>query len=207
MAQVCVSRNMDITGGVLAAEPWSVPRFVLDQTFNSVGDGTFGQETTLPGKLMVDSGILTWTNDSPLPAQILLRITRAFRDHLTSNPNVVQIRDRYTTSITGASPRVPDPSNLYQGATGGGIDVGASTVGQPRPGVIYMWEDPATTEDYFGPVPPGGTFKVWYRCHLWTPPPWSNNANNGSPTHEARVRNTRIQLMAFPTQDTEVVTG
>lgn len=207
MAQTCVSRNINIVGGDLGIEPWAVPRHVLDQTLNSVGDGSFDQETSLPGKLMIDSGILTWTNTSPLPATVLLRINRAHRDYVVSNPNLVQIRDRFTTAIGGATPRTPDPSALYQGATGGGVDIGATTVGQPRAGIFYAWEDAHITEDFIGPIPPGEDFKARYRCYLWTPPPWSNNANANAPVHEARVRNTRIQLIAFPSQDTAVISG
>lgn len=207
MVQVCVSRNLSITDNVLGIQPWSIPRHVIDQTFNSVGDGPFDQQTTLPGKLMIDSGILSWTNTSPLAANMLLRIQRARREYFTSNPNVVQIRDRFTTSITDKDPRVPDPSDTYQGATGGGVDVGATSAGQPISLQVAVWEDPSVTEDWIGPVPPGGTFKLWYRCYLWTPPPWSNNANANKPLHYASVFNARIQAMAFPTQDEDVVVG
>lgn len=205
MAEVCVSRNMGIDGGVLDIEQHSVPRHVLDQTFNSTGDGTFGVQTTLPGKLMIDSGILSWTNTSPLDARVLLRIQRAYRDWQVSNPNAVQIRDRYTVAIGGADPRVPDTSSVYNGQSGASMDVGAQFNGTPYIGVYWEWEDGTMMEDWLGPVAPGQVIKVWYRCYLWTPPPWSNNANNNNPLHSANVRSARIQLMAFPTQDTAVV--
>lgn len=201
MAQVCVSRNFEFPGGELTAQPWSVPRHVFDTTFNSTGDGAFGQQTTLPGKLMIDSGIQTWNNTSPLDAMVLLRVYRAYRDYVVSNPNVVQIRDRFTTSIGTDDPRVPDTSNQYQGATGGGVDFSSNTVTQPLAGKLWMWEDANISEDWAGPVAPGTTFKFWYRCYLWTPPPWSNNANENNPEHSARVRSARIQLLAFPTPD------
>lgn len=204
MAEVCVSRNFDTSSGALAAQPWSVPRHVFDTTYNSTGDGAFTQQTNLPGKLMIDSGIQSWTNDSPLDAMVLLRVHRANRDYIVSNPNVVQIRDRFTTAV-GEPPRVPDVSNQYQGATGGGLDLSSNVSTEPKTGRLWMWEDAVLTEDWFGPVPPGESFQIWYRCYLWTPPPWSNNANSNSPTHEARVRNARIQLMAFPTQDQAVM--
>lgn len=204
MAQVCVSRNMGIDGGILSIEPWSIPHHVLDQTFNSVGDGTFTQLTTLPGKLMIDSGILTWTNTSPLDARVLVRIQRAFRDWRVSNPNAVQIRDRFTYAIGGTDPRVPDTSSVYNGQSGASIDVGVQANGTPFKGQYWEWEDGTMIEDWLGPVPPGEDFKIWYRCYLWTPPPWSNNANENNPQHSANVRSTRIQLMAFPTQDVEI---
>lgn len=205
MAEVCVSKNLNIDGGVLALEPWSVPHHVFDTTYNSVGDGSFTQLTTLPGKLMIDSGIQTWTNPSTMNSMVLLRIQRAYRDWVTSNPNAVQIRDRYTYAIGGADPRVPDPSSVYTGHSGASGDTGANFNGVPDGGLFYEWEDPTLIEDWIGPIPPGEDLKVWYKCYLWTPPPWSNNANDNNPIHSANVRSSRIQMMAFPTQDEGVV--
>ena len=204
MAEVCVSQNFGISGGVLTAAQWSIPRHVYDQTFNSTGDGTFGALTTLPGKLMIDSGIISWTNPSPLDAYVLLRVQRAYRNWQISNPNAVQIRDRYTYAIGGADPRTPDPSSVFNGQSGAAMDVGAQSNGTPYIGVYWEWEDPTLEEDWIGPIPAGAVLKLWYRCYLWTPPPWSNNANNNSPVHSASVRSTRIQMIAFPTQDTVV---
>lgn len=205
MAEVCISRNFDIVGGDLSVAPWSVPRHVVDVTQASTGDGTLTQQTTLPGKLMIDRSV-SWVSDSPLPTKILARIQRGPRAFLTSNPNLVQFRDRYTTAID-ETPRVPDTSNTYLGAYGGGVDRITNSVGVPYTGRHWFYEDPGITEDWFGPVPAGSTFNLRYRCYVWTPPPWSNNANNNSPQHSATATNVRIQLIAFPTQDTVVVTG
>ncbi len=205
MAEVCVSRNLDIVGGDLSAAAWSVPRFVVDVTEPSIGDGALTQQTTLPGKLMINRQV-SWLNTGPLPARILARVTRPPRAFLTSNPNLVQIRDRYTTAID-ATPRVPDPSSVYLGAFGGGVDRKTNNVAVPYQGRHWFYDDPATTEDWFGPVAPGSTFELWYRCYVWTPPPYANNANNGSPQHSATATGIRIQLITFPTQDTTVVTG
>ena len=205
MAETCVSRNMGIDGNVLSIEQWSTPRIVHDTTYNSTGDGAFTAQTTLPGKLMIDSGIISWTNSGPLDAMVLLRIQRAYRNWVVSNPNYVQIRDRYTTAIGGDDPRVPDTSSTYHGQSGGSLDVGLLYTGATIIGKYWDWEDGTLLEDWVGPVPAGEVLKVWYRCYLWTPPPWSNNANNGSPEHSASVRSSRIRLMAFPTQDTAVI--
>lgn len=205
MAQVCVSQNMGIGSNQLSVNPWSTVRHVYDTTHNSIGDGSFGQQTTLPGKLMIDSGIITWTNPSPLDAMVLLRLQRAYRNWEISNPNAVQIRDRYTYAIGGADPRLPETSSVYLGQSGGAMDAGAQFNGTPYIGVYWEWEDPTLSEDWLGPVPPGEDLKVWYRCYLWTPPPWSNNANNNSPLYDANVRSTRIQLISYPTQDGDQV--
>lgn len=205
MAQVCVDRNMGIDGGVLSVEPWSLPRHVYDSTFNSVGDGDFTQLTTPPGKLMVDSGIQTWASDSPLPCRVLFRMQRGPRWIRTSNPNAASIRDRYTVTTNGTDPRVPDTSTTFQGQTGAAVDFSAPASASPFPGVYWVYEDAAIMEDWLGPIEPGGSLKFWYRCYLWTPPPWSNNANNGAPTHGAQVGYTRVQLIAFPEQDSAVM--
>lgn len=205
MVETCVSRNLNIDGGILGIEPWSTPRLVFDQSYASVGDGAFTQQTTLPGKLMIDSGIQTWTNDSPLDAMVLIRVQRSYRNWVVSNPNAVQIRDRFTYAIGGEDPRIPDVSSVYHGHSGGALDVGSLTTGATIIGKYWDWEDGTLLEDWLGPVPAGDALKIWYRCNLWTPPPWSNNANNGSPEHSASVRGVRLVLMSFPTRDSAVV--
>ncbi|MCB8914026.1 hypothetical protein L612_007800000020 [Rhodococcus rhodochrous J38] len=204
MAQVCVSQNLDISTGALAVQPWSVPRHVYDQSFASVGNGVYGPYTNLPGKLMIDSGVQEWVNPTPLPAQILFRLHRGSRRFIVSSPNVVQVRDRFTTAI-GAVPRTPDTSNQYQSAAGGGVDMSTTTAARPYAGVLRAWDDAMITEEWFGPVPPGEAFRFHYRATLWTPPPWSNNANDNLPIHECDLDPVRIQLLAFPTQDMEVM--
>jgi hypothetical protein len=205
MAEVCVSRNLSITAGVLGLEAWSVPRLVLDATYNSTGDGTFTTPaTTLPGRLMIDSGVQSWVNTSPLDANVLLRIQRARRDWWTSNPNAIQIRDRYTYTLNGDTPRTPDTSSTYHGQSGSSGDVGADSGATPYAAVFYEYEDGTMLEDWIT-VPAGETLKIWYRAYMWTPPPWSNNANNNAPTHSVNIYNTRIVMMAFPTQDTAVL--
>lgn len=204
MADVCVSANFGIDGGVLSLKPWSAPRIIFDSVFNSVGDGswTTQQYTTLPGKLMIDSTVQSWVSDSPLTTMILLRIQTGYRDWLVSNPNVIQFRDRYTWTIDGTTPRTPDVSSVYNNQSGSGVDTGTLSTGTPYVGRMWEYEDPALVEDWIK-VPSGATFKFWYQQYMWTPPPFSNNANNNSPQHAANSRNVRIQLMAFPTQDAD----
>lgn len=205
MAEVCVTRNTDIVGGDLSIAKWALPRMVSDQYFASTGDGTFGQLTTPPGKLMIDSGIQTWTSDSQLPTRVLLRVQRDRRDLLVSNPNAAQIRDRYTYTINGTNPRVPETSSVLQGQTGASIDLSSNFAGTPFIGRFWVYDDQHMIEDWITTLEPGAAFKYWYRAYLWTPPPWSNNANANSPQHSATIRGTRIQVWAFPTQDTAVL--
>lgn len=205
MAEVCVSRNLSITAGVLGIEPFSVPVVALDATYNSTGDGTYTvPQTVLPGRKMIDSTVQSWTNSTPLDVNMLVRIQRARRDWWTSNPNAVQIRDRYTYTINGDTPRVPDTSSTYHGQSGSAGDVGTDSAALPYQALWYEYEDGTLLEDWIT-VPAGATFKIWYQAYMWTPPPWSNNANAGAPSQSLNIYNTRIVLMAFPTQDTLVL--
>lgn len=186
-------------------EAWAAPRVVHDATYNSTGDGAYTTPYTVPpGKLMIDSGIQSWVNSTSLTANVLLRFQRARREWWTSNPNAVQVRDRYTYTLNGDDPRTPDTSSTYHGQSGSAGDVGASSTAVPHPAVFYEYEDGTMLEDWIA-VPAGQTLKFWYRAYMWTPPPWSNNANNGSPTQSTSIHNTRIIAMAFPTQDTAVL--
>jgi hypothetical protein len=202
---------MKITGAsptVLGIQKWSAPRIVLDQTFNSTGDGTISAAiTTLPGKLAIDSGVLSWTSDSPLPLSIRIVVNRAYRDLVNSNPNAIQVRDVWNYAVSGNTPRAPDPTSLFNSQWGGSQDLGTNSSAVPYLGLTYLATDPQMTEDWYPGLVAGDTFKMWYRAYIWTPPPFSNNANNGTLTMSCNIRSTRIQLWAFPTQDTAVVSG
>lgn len=204
MAEVCVSKNLDITGGVLGIEPWTYPQAVLDVTANSTGDGAITTAlTTLPGRQMIDIQ-QSWLNSAPIPRSVLVRLLRGRRSFVTSNPNIIQVRDRYTYAIDKPA-LLPDVSSTYLGQSGGGIDAGATDVGTPYALKYWQYDDPCMHEDFIGPVPAGSTLNIWYRCYAWTPPPWSNNANAGAPEHSVAVNNARLQLMAFPALDPDIV--
>lgn len=209
MAAVCTDLNLKITPGspaVLGIEPWSAPRMVADQTFTSTGDGTIAATTTLPGKLMIDSGVMSWTNDSPLPCNILIRVGRGYRTLQTSNPNAIQVRDRWTVATGTKTPPVPDVSSSFQSQWGAGYDYGTYVNATPQPGVLWLAQDAHITEDWYPRLPAGKSFKIRYQAYAWTPPPFSNNGNSNNNLMSVEVRSTRIQLWAYPTQDTTVVT-
>jgi hypothetical protein len=202
MTKVCVSRNLTITDGVLGLAPWSVPRIVVDVVAPSIGDGQIGATTSLPGKLMIDKQV-SWTNDAPLPTPVLFRLQRGGREFSTSNPNAVQVRDRWTTrqGVGPQTPAVPDTTTVLQSQFGGALDLSSNTTATPIAGRLWQFIDAQITEDWLGPVEPGETLSVWYRCTAWTPPPWADNANNNAPFHDVYVRNARMQLVAMPVSD------
>ncbi|MCM6774967.1 hypothetical protein NDR87_26340 [Nocardia sp. CDC159] len=200
MADVCVSRNLDLTAGKLGVEPWSVFRLVADVTGTSTGDGALTRNTRLPGKLMINTSV-SWVSNSPLPSQMMLRVTRAHRSIVSSNPNAVQMRDAWEVGIDEA-PRTPDPSRVLNSQFGTAADLGVDTTAQPYYGRIYLHADTTSSDTWFDdPLPAGSTITIAYRCYVWTPPPWSNNASANQPVHEAYARSTRLQLFAAPLQD------
>lgn len=204
--KVCISENLTVDElGRLRLQPWSVPRLVADVVAGSSGDGSVVKpETALPGKLMIDRQV-NWVNDSPVDQMVLIRVTRPTRAFLTSNPNAIQFRDRWTWKLNG-DPTVPIVTGIHNSQMGGAIDVGTNTVAEPNPGRLWVWMGAHSVDEWVGPIGPDDAFKVWYRCYMWTPPPFSDNANKNNPQHIAIAGGVRIQLMAFPQQG-ELVVG
>jgi hypothetical protein len=197
VSPVCVSDAMTITrGGVLRAAPWSVPRLAVDKLARSGGDGPLLRETTLPGKLLVDQPT-HWRNITPIPHMVLIRITRRYKNIITSNPNAIQFRDRWTWAIDSPA-REPITSGLFNGQVGLANDVGTDTVAEPMPGMYWLWWGTTTADEWVGPINPGQKLNMWYRGYVWTPPGWSDNANKNAPRHEAYAGWSRIQMIVFP---------
>lgn len=203
---VCISENLTTDdAGQLRLQPWSVPRLVADVRITSAGDGKVYPTITPPGKLLI-AGQVQWRNNTPLEQQILTRVTRGPRAWITSNPNAIQIQDRWTYGVD-TEPADPITTDIHNGQTGSAIDFGTNSVAEPQPGVQWMWTDINTSDEWIATLlAPEETFAMRYACYVWTPPPWSNNANKNQPKHEAYARWARLSLMAFPQQGS-VVTG
>lgn len=200
---VCVDENLTTFGdNLLRMQRWAVPRLVVDQMANSGADGHLVATTELPGKLLINSEV-AWISDSPVDTDILIRVTRGPKTLVTSNPNVIQFRDRWTRTIN-STPPVPITSGIFNSECGSGIDLGTNSVAEPNPGKDYKWMDACSSDEWFGPLKFGQRVRVHYRCYVWTPPPFSDNANKNSPEHSAAASWARIQLIAFPAQGTLV---
>lgn len=203
MPKVCVDRNLKITGAALGIERWSVPRPVQEVSATSTGDGTISTAglTTQPGRLMIDASI-SWTSDSPLPALMRLQVIRRYRTIITSNPNAIQIWDSWNWKVDG-TPTVPDSYGLVNSFDTCAMDVGTDNVSQPYAGKLFQ-DYPATSSEEWYELPAGSTLAVRYRAYVWTPPPFSNNANANAPQHEAYSRGVKLRLWAYPTMDEAV---
>lgn len=205
---VCIDEHLTVDdGGDLQLQPWSVPRIVADVKSLSGGDGALLAQTELPGKLLIDLKA-RWRNDTPIEHWIDIRIIRAYRSWIVSNPNAIQFRDRWTYTIDeqDITPSMPLTTSIFDGQCGSAIDLGTNSVAEPLPGVEWVWASANMRDEIVGPVEPGEVINVWYRCYVWTPPPFSDNANKNSPIHQAYARWARVQLLGLPTQGT-LVTG
>lgn len=200
MPQVCTSRNLAITAGQLGLEKWSVPRMVAQTSATSTGDGaiTGSGLPTQPGRLMIDTG-LTWMSDSPLPSMMRLQVIRSYRTIVTSNPNAVQIWDSWRIGI-GQPAATPDSYGLVNSLCTLGIDHGTNSSALPNYARVHQ-DYPATATEEWIELPAGVEIDINYRCYVWTPPPWSNNASANSPLHEAYSRGVNLRLWAFPMPD------
>jgi hypothetical protein len=198
-AIVCVGENMVIgEDGKLRMAPWSVPRNVVDEIAPSGGDGKLLETTARAMKLLIDKKV-QWRNNTPVDHQVRILPTRRFKRWITSNPNAVEFRDRWTSALDLPA-AVPVVSGIHNGRTGSAVDVGTNSVAEPGPGRFWHWWGTNSSEEWVGPVKPGQTLYVHYRCYVWTPPPFSDNANKNSPLHLAEAGYTRLQLQAFPEQ-------
>lgn len=204
--RVCVDENLrvDPSTGQLSLQPWAVPRPVIDVKATSTKDGTLVNTPYLPGKLLIEQKV-SWINNSPVDQMLLITVTRGPKNWITSNPNAVQFRDRWSRTID-ADPAEPIVSGIFNSQTGSAVDLGTNTTAEPNPGKQYMWRDTHSSDEWLNPaIGPGSRFQLWYRCYVWTPPPWSDNANLNSPQHSAAAAYARIQVMAFPQQGSVVI--
>ncbi|MCV7424331.1 hypothetical protein H7K45_27670 [Mycobacterium yunnanensis] len=205
---VCVDENIGVdSAGLLVIQPFAVPRVVADVKTLGTGDTaqTLFPETALPGRMLKDQKV-GWRNETPLPTMVMIRVIRASKAWITSNPNAIQFRDRWTYTIDedDVTPELPITTGIYNSQTGSAIDLGTNTVAEPNPGVQYAWMDGNAQDEWVGPIAPGEKLNVWYREYVWTPPPFSDNANKNKPLHKVQSPFTRIMLWAFPAQGTLV---
>lgn len=201
---VCADEHIGVdNAGLLQLKKWSVPRLVSDVRWESTGDGSLAQTIALPGKLLIE-GQGGWTNDSPVDHMVLVRVIRSWKGWLTSNPNAIQFRDRWTWAVDRA-PSIPVTTGIFNSQTGSAIDTGTNSVSEPHPGRQWVWTPATMSDEWVGPLSPGQRFNIHYRAYVWNPPPFSDNANKNSPQHSAAARYTRVQLLAFPQQGNVVV--
>lgn len=205
---VCIAEDLTTDDvGLLRMEKFAVPEVVRDVKVLSGADGKLFPQISLPGKLLMNQKV-QWRNTTPLPQMVLIRVQRSYKAIVTSNPNAIQFRDRWTWTIDDKdiTPEEPVTTSLYNSQCGVAADMGTNSVAEPNPGVMTVWLDPTCSDEWVGPVLPMQVFNLWYREYVWTPPPWSDNANKNKPKHSASAYWSRIMLWRYPMQP-ELVTG
>lgn len=203
---VCMGENLGTDdSGQPILQPWAVPRLVADYKALSGGDTakTAIGIPTLPGKPLIEIAGVRWTNTTPIDQEVVIRVTRATKSWSTANPNAVQFRDRWSFGIDVPAAE-PVVTGIYNSQCGSAIDFGTNTIAEPKKGKQWMWHPVHMMDEWVGPVPPGSTLEVWYRCYVWTPPPYSDNANDGTPNYDFAARWARVSLIAMPQQGTVV---
>jgi len=179
--------------------PWSVPRLVADVMLQSTGDGDLVETQYLPGKRLM-SQQLSYRNDTPVNMTMLIRVTRRWKRWIVSNPNAIQFRDRWSWAID--SPAVePTTGGIFNSQCGSAGDLGTDSVAEPNPGLFHHWWGSNSADEWpWLPLNTGQTFNFWYEMYVWTPPPWSDNANKNNPQCVTEAGWSRVQLIAFPQQ-------
>lgn len=186
----------------LRMQPFAVPRIPTgcDVIARSGADGRVYPIIDQSGsKLMIDQQ-MSWYNDTPLDHHVRIIVTRGWRSWVTSNPNSIELVDRWESAVDGLPP-MPVPTDNVSSRAGSAIDLATDTVSVPKPGRHWEWTDAASQDEWVGPLEPGETLNLWYQAYFWTPPPWADNANRDAPEHSVRANYTRIQLMVFPVYD------
>lgn len=204
---VCLDENLTTDdAGQPWMQPWAMPRLVADERALSGGDGAILKPlTTPPGKLLIEHKV-RWRNDTPVDQPVMMRVIRGPRYWLTSQPNAIQFRDRWTYAVD-AEPEEPLTTSIFDGRCGSAIDFGTNSVAEPNPGQQRMWLDVNTADTWLPyELAPNELFTMWYRCYVWTPGPWSDNANKNTPQHTAYARWARLQLWVYP-QPGSLVSG
>lgn len=183
-----VTRQFTTNGGVLGLDRSAMSRVVARSTVQSTGDGAHGGHApgTLGGsttwgdvsknlKTMIDQRV-HWKNDYGVPVLIQANIQRARRTFFLSAPNFAFIRERYTTRVGNdllgyVTAPEPDPTNIWNTETGGGIDAGLD--GAYPAYARYRHSQPESTlmlEPLLVGV--GQSIDVRYRASLITPFRW-----------------------------------
>jgi hypothetical protein len=199
-SNVCISENLTINDdGQLQMAQCAVPQCVIDQMIPSTADGALVETIYTPGKLLMNQQF-SWRNDTPVNMTILIRVTRRYKRWIVSNPNAIQFRDRWSWAIDSDAAE-PTTGGIFNSQCGSAGDIGTDTVAEPKPGKFYHWWGTSSSEEWVWlPVNVGQTINIWYRCYVWTPPPFSDNANKNQPQHVAEAGWTRFQVIAFPQQ-------
>lgn len=213
MTRVCVSKNLTADNGQLGlarqalATLETVHEWLIEDPGSLYLPPSSGV-TTLPGFVAADN-LLNWTNTYTLPCSYLVQIQRGPVEASVSNPNVLQRRDRVTYRVTAPGdydfmPPDPDPSYVFDDQFTVGLDRSTNNSAVPLAGVLRVARNRSLQEILIGPVGPAHQVVLAYRAIIWTPPPYANNANAGTPVLGINQHTVSVRVFRIPALDPEV---
>lgn len=179
MADVCVSEDFTVDGaGQLSIAAHTRMSHVSTLSAAPVSRRKTWSEIALPGDRMwfLQSQVV---NTSPVDRPVMFRLNRPYVFLSPAQPNAIQLRDKWETEV-GASPIAPavDVTESYNGVWTASVDSGPPG-GSPQRGRTFpYWPGVMVAETVM--VPAGESAVLSWAGYVWTPPPWSNNANEGN---------------------------
>lgn len=194
----CVSEQFRVVSGVLDLQAMSVRRMVYQSVLTPQSGGTFTTERPLPGVNHFNSTV-AWTSNVQFPLLVTPELTSMGALIRSPQPNLVFLRTRATVSV-GGTPAAPDLAAEFDSEFGGGFDISSQNKDEtPLSGSLFratavwtMRKDPAVLN-------PGETIRMSVRMASYTPPPWTNNADANSNTHQASPSSLIARFWAAPT--------
>lgn len=202
MSEVCVSDAFTVTDGALGLAAWT-GAVIESREIEEISYEWPGMTgiTSLPGEALWDHTVIG-TNTAGVARLAVFRLQRPYSTMLeVPQPNAMQMRDAWAYRV-GPNVTAPNVSVVedYNGAWTASADSGTFSDGTTRKGRLYLYF-PGSMVDVQVRVPAGEQVALRWRGYIWTPPPWSNNADNGNGQGKYIVGYTLRTLMWLPVDE------
>lgn len=202
MSEVCVSDAFTVVDGALGLAAWTGAVIALrEQEQISYEWPDWSGITSLPGEPLWDHEIVA-VNDAPSARLAVFRLQRPYSTMFeVPQPNAMQMRDGWAYRV-GPGVTAPPVSVVedYNGAWTASADSGTFSDGTTRKGRLIRYF-PGSMVDVQVHVPAGETVALRWAGWVWTPPPWSNNADDGNGRGKYVIGYTLRTLMWLPVDE------
>lgn len=206
MSKVCVSDAFTIVDGALGLAAWTGAEFYRRRVGAEVTLTQTGAIPTLPGIELWDM-VEVAVNEAHVNRLAVFRLQRPIITLIVPQPNAMQVRDRWEVRVAprGGVPDIPgalemSTAQVYNGAWTASADSGTFSNGTTRKGRMYR-HFPGPMVDVQVTVPPDHTAAIRWMGYVWTPPPWSNNADAGNATGNYACTAPMLTAMLLPTEE------
>ena len=204
VGEVCVSPMFDVAaGGGLGLVATAGVQIAGQHQWEGDDDWSSDPLTVLPGMELWDDAF-ELTNTADHDRYVMLRIQRPYYIAMrVPQPNALQVRDGWECRV-GEDPPEPtvDVTRHYRGIWTASLDLGTTSAsgGTPHAGKIEQYS-PSFRVDEIVHVPAGETIIFRWAAWVWTPPPWSDNANDGHPLWDIEWGDRMVTAMWIPDGD------